>query len=56
MVDVERVTPELRDSIKDVVQQPPAAYSVSRLSWFAAFATLAGTRPCCVFTRKVRWV
>lgn len=47
MVDAdERVTPELRDSIKDAVQQPPAAYSVSRLSWcFGRFIRHSGWYP-----------
>ncbi|WP_404464653.1 glycosyltransferase family 2 protein [Vreelandella aquamarina] len=47
MVDAdERVTPELRDSIQAAIQQPPAAYSVSRLSWcFGRFIRHSGWYP-----------
>lgn len=47
MVDAdERVTPELRDSIQAAMKQPPAAYSVSRLSWcFGRFIRHSGWYP-----------
>ena len=47
MVDAdERVTPELRDSIQQAVQQPPAVYSISRLSWcFGRFIRHSGWYP-----------
>lgn len=47
MVDAdERVTPELRDSILHAVQQVPAVYSASRLSWcFGRFIRHSGWYP-----------